>query len=109
MWCYRRMLKIRWEDHVTNETVLQKMGESRNIWKLLARRRDRLVGHVLRHPGILGLMMEGLVEGSNGRGRPRLQYLRQIAEDVGCDTYEGIKRLSQRRGEWRAASNQSRD
>ena len=54
-------------------------------------------------------MMEGLVEGSNGRGRPRLQYLRQIADDVGCDTYEGIKRLSQRRGEWRAASNQSRD
>ena len=42
------------------------------------------MGHVLRHPGILGLMMEGLVEGSNGRGRPRLQYLRQIADDVGC-------------------------
>ena len=53
------------------------MGESRNIWKFLAGRRDRLVGHVLRHPGILGLMMEGLVECSNGRGRPRLQYLRQ--------------------------------
>ena len=27
MWCYRRMLKIRLEDHVTNETVLQMMGE----------------------------------------------------------------------------------
>ena len=32
MWCYCRMLKIRWEDRVTNETVLQMMGESRNIW-----------------------------------------------------------------------------
>ena len=34
------------------------------------------MGHVLRHPGIVGLKMEG----SNGRGRPRLQYLRQIAD-----------------------------
>ena len=103
------MLKIRWEDHETNETVLQMMGESRNIWKLLTRRIGRLVGHVLRHPGIVGFLIERLVEGSNGRGRPRLQYLRQIADDVGCVTYEGIKRRSQRGGEWRTASNQSRD
>ena len=39
-------------------------------------------------------MMEGLVEGSNGRGRPRLQYLRNIADDVGCVTYEAIKSKS---------------
>ena len=54
------------------------------------------MGHILRHPGILGLMMEGLlVEGSNGRGRPRLQYLRQVADNVGCVTYEGIRRPRQ--------------
>ena len=53
------------------------------------------MGHVLRHPGIVGLMMEG----SNGRSRPRLQYLRQIADDMGCVTYEGVKSMSQKLGE----------
>ena len=27
MWCYRRMLKIKWVDHVTNEEVLNRIGE----------------------------------------------------------------------------------
>ena len=27
MWCYRRMLKIRWVDRVTNEEVLNRVGE----------------------------------------------------------------------------------
>ena len=73
------MLKIRWDHHITNEVVLQRIGERRNIWETLTKRRDRLVGHILRHPGIVGLMMEGMVEGANGRGRPSLQYIKQIA------------------------------
>ena len=26
MWCYRRMLKIRWVEHITNEEVLNRIG-----------------------------------------------------------------------------------
>src|SRR5579871_6926004 len=62
MWCYRRMLGIKWEEHITNEEVLNRIGEKRSVWNYLIRRRDRLVGHILRHPsevgGNMGIILE---------------------------------------------------
>ena len=107
MWCYRRMLKIRWVDRITNEEVLRRMDENRTLWKTLTRRRDRLVGHVLRHQGLTNLVLEGSVGRKNSRGRPRQEYDTQIRADVGCSSYEQMKRLAQDRRAWRAASNQS--
>ena len=31
MWCWRRMEKISWTDHVINEEVLLRVNEQRNI------------------------------------------------------------------------------
>lgn len=109
MWCYRRMLKIRWVDKVTNVEVLNRIGEKRCLWKTLTKRRDRLIGHVLRHEGLVSLAFEGGVWGKNGVGRPRLAYGKQIQIDVGCNNYVGMKRLAQDRVKWRAASNQSKN
>ena len=50
------------------------------------------MGNELNHPGIVCLMMEG----SNSRGMRRLQHLRQVTDDLGWVTYEGIKILSQK-------------
>lgn len=109
MWCYRRMLKIRWTDMVRNEEVLTRIGEEKCLWNTLTRRRNRMVGHILRHPSLVSLVMEGTVEGKNCRGRQRLQYATQILEDVGCKKYVEIKRLAQDRMKWKAASNRSKD
>ena len=109
MWCYRRMLKIRWVDRITNEEVLNRIGEERTLWHNLTKRRDRLVGHILRHAGIVNLVLEGSMGGKNCRGRPRLQYSKQIQLDVGCSSYVEMKRLAQDMLAWRAASNQSSD
>ena len=46
MWCYRRMLKIRWVDKVTNEEVLRQIDEERSVWKNIVKRRGRLIGHI---------------------------------------------------------------
>ena len=109
MWCYRRILKVRWVDHVTNEEILNKIGERRNFWQNLKKRRDKFVGHILRHPGLVNRTLEGRVEGKNARGRPRLCFINQIVKDVGCKKYSEMKRLAQNRKAWRAASNQSED
>ena len=109
MWCYRRMLKVKWTDHVRNEVVLERIGEEMSLWKILTRRRDRLVGHILRHPGLVNIALEGKIEGKNCRGRPRLDYVRQIINDVGCRNYKEMKELAQVRKAWRAASNRSAD
>ena len=94
MWCYRKLLKISWVDKVTNEEVLNLVKEKSNLYASIKRRRDRLIGHSLRHEGLAGTILEGTVEGHNGKGRQRLEYMKQIIDDVGCSGYCKIKRLA---------------
>lgn len=107
MWCYRRIMRIKWVDKVTNEEVLRRIGEGRELWKSIRKRRMELVGHILRHNSIVRTIMEGYVEGGRYRGRPRLEYMQQIKEDTGCHTYEEVKRKANERLTWRTAANQS--
>ena len=74
--------------------------------KTLTRRRNNLIGHILRHDGLMKTIVEGQVEGKNGKGRPRTKYMEQVKKDVKEKKYVGVKRLADRRTEWRAASNQ---
>jgi hypothetical protein len=74
MWCYRRMLKIPWVDRVSNKEVLKRAQEKRVLWNNIVQRRDRLIGHLLRHEGLLKTVIEGTVEGKRCRGRPRQIY-----------------------------------
>ena len=90
-----------------NEEVLRRVCEKRSLWRCLSKRRDRLVGHVLRHQGLVNIALEGSVWGKNGVGRPRLESSKQIQSDVGCKSYVEMKRMAQDRMTWRAASNQS--
>jgi hypothetical protein len=41
MWCWRRMEKISWTDHVTNEEVLHIVKEKRNILHEISKRQVR--------------------------------------------------------------------
>ena len=103
------MFKIRRVDKAINEEVLRQIDEERSVWKNIVKRRDRLIGHILRHPGIVALILEGQVEEKNCVGRPRLEYVKQIVRDVGCRGYTEMKRLALDGEFWRAASNQSND
>ena len=57
MWCYRRMMNIKWMDKITNEEVLEIIGERRTLWK----RRGQMMGHTLSHGGLLRDILEGEV------------------------------------------------
>ena len=35
MWCYRRMMEIKWIDRVSNEEVLRRVEEKRSLLKTL--------------------------------------------------------------------------
>ena len=107
MWCYRKMMKISWTDRVTNEEVLNQVKAKRTIWNTLQRRRDKMIGHILRPEGLTHLIVEGIAEGKRGRGRPRMSYLDQIIQDVGASNYREMKNLAQNRQRWRVVSNQS--
>ena len=108
MWCYRRMKKIKWIDKITNKRVLEMVGEEKQIIVCIRKRRDRMVGHILRHGGMMKLLFEGIAEGKKCRGRQRLSYLKQIEEDMGVDSYRELRELAQDRALWRKrVSNQS--
>ena len=59
MWCYRRIMNINLMDRITNEEVLERIRERRALWKSLRRRRDQMIGHTLRHGGLLRDILEG--------------------------------------------------
>lgn len=58
IWCFRRMCKISCMDRITNEC-------KKKIRKSIKKIRKEWIGHVLRHGGLLELIIEGYVERKN--------------------------------------------
>ena len=81
------------------------MKEKRNLYASIKRCRDRMIGHILRHEGLEGTLLEGTVEGCKRKERQKLEYVKQIIDDVGCSGYRDMKRLAQDRRGWKATSN----
>jgi len=63
MWIWRRVEKISWLDEVTNEEVLRRVNEDRQILNSIWKRKHRWIGHVLRNDGFLHEIIEGRMSG----------------------------------------------
>ena len=63
MQIWRRIGKISWLDKVTNEEVLKRVNEDRQILKSIWQRKHRCFGHVLRHNGLLHDITECRIKG----------------------------------------------
>jgi len=79
MWCWRRMEKISWTDHVRNEEVLLRVKEQRNILHEICKRKANWIAHILRRNCLLQRVIEGKIQGGievTGRqGRRRRKLL----------------------------------
>jgi hypothetical protein len=70
IWCWRRMKKISWTDHVRNEEVLLRIKEQRNILNEISKRKANWIGHILRRNCLLQQVIEGKIkEGIEVLGR----------------------------------------
>jgi hypothetical protein len=47
MWCWRRMEKIIWTEHVRNEEVLLRVKEQRNTLHEISKQKANWIGHIL--------------------------------------------------------------
>jgi hypothetical protein len=84
MWCWRRMEKISWPDHVRNEEVLLRVNEQRNIVHEISKRKDNWIGHILRRNCFLQQVIEGKIKGGievTGRQRRRCKKLLDDLKD----------------------------
>jgi len=87
MWCWRRMEKISWTDHMRNEDVLLRVKEQRNILHEIRKRKANWIGHILRRNCLLQRVTEGKIHGGievTGRqGRKRRKLLDDLKERRG--------------------------
>ena len=63
MWCWRRMEKISWTDHVRNEEVLLRVNEQRKILHEIRKRKANLIGYILRRNFLLKQVIKGKIKG----------------------------------------------
>jgi hypothetical protein len=63
MWCWRRMEKNSWTDHVRNEDVLLRVKEQRNILHKIRKRKANWIGHILLRNCLLQRVTEGKIQG----------------------------------------------
>jgi len=103
MWCWRRMEKISWIDHVRNEEVLLTVKDARNILHEIRKRKANWIGHILRRNCLLQRVIEGKIKGGiemTGRqGRRRTKLLDDLKERIG---YSHLKAEALDRTMWRA-------
>jgi len=103
MWCWRRMEKISWTDHVRNEDVLLRVKEQRNILHEIRKRKANWIGHILSRNCLLQRVTEGKIQGGievTGRqGRRCRKLLDDLKEIRG---YSHLNEEALDRTMWRA-------
>ena len=87
MWCWRRMEKISWTDHVRNEELLLTVNEQRNILHEIRKRKANWICHILRRNCLLKQVIEGKITGeievTRRRGRRRKKLLNDLKDRRG--------------------------
>ena len=103
MWCWRRMEKISWTNHVRNEEVVLRVKEQRNIQHEIRKRKANWIGHILRRNCLLQRVIEGKIKGgievTGRRGRKRKKLLDDLKKRRG---YPHLKEEALDRTMWRA-------
>jgi len=82
MWCWRRMEKISWTDHVRNEELLLRVKEQRNILHEIRKRKANWTGHILRRNCLLQRVIEGKIKGGIEVTGSRRIKRRKLLDDV---------------------------
>ena len=81
--CLRNILGISWKDHVTNADLLHRTGMM-NLQDIVADRRRRFIGHILRLPlsRPASTALQWIPEGGNKpKGRPKKTWQDTLRED----------------------------
>jgi hypothetical protein len=63
MWSRRRLEKISWTDHVSNEEVLLRVKEQKNVLHKINKRKATWIGHILYRNCLIQQVIEGKTKG----------------------------------------------
>ena len=107
LWCYRRILRISYVDHVSNEEVLRRMGTGMTFLNRMKAKKIRYAGHIMRGSGGSRsvLVLEGKFEGKRAQGRPRRIWTNDVTEWTKLKDYAEMKRTACDREMWRSIAS----
>ena len=104
MRCYRKILRISYKDHVTNEEVRAKIqqaiGPHEDLLTIVKRRKLLWYGHVSRSSGLAKTILQGTVKGGRREGRQRKRWKDSIREWTGLE-FAKSQRAVENREKWR--------
>ena len=104
MRCFCKLLSISHRDHIANEEVKARIGNTigpyEDLLTSMKRRRLRCYGHVTRSFGLVKAILQGTVQGGRRRGRQRKRWEGNIKEWTGLE-WNIILRKAENREEWR--------
>ena len=63
IWTFRRILKITWANHKTNDEVLNMAKCKRSLLNIIMKRKLQYFGHIIRKSSLQRLLLEGKVDG----------------------------------------------
>ena len=103
--CLRRILKIRWQQHISNERVLE-LADMRTIGEDVRRRRWNWVGHIMRkaRDDDCVVALEWTPEGRRRRGRPKTTWRRMVEGErgaAGWKTWNQVRQAAANRKKWK--------
>ena len=102
MWYYRRMLKVKYTEHISNSLILIWANANRELLNTCRIRKMKYFGHILRAEGQLATICMGKLEGKKARGRQRLLWTGDIFDWAGTTSIRELCNLAKNRQEWRA-------
>ena len=105
--CFRKLLRISYTEHKTNEFVRQEVikyaGRHEPLLATVRQRKLAWYGHVSRHGSLSKTILQGTVDGKRLRGRPRKSWLDNIKEWTNQPTSR-LLRLTEDRKRWRTTA-----
>ena len=104
MRCYRKILRISYKDHVTNEEVRvkiqQAIGPHEDLLTIVKRRKLQWYGHVSRSSGLAKTILQGTAKGERRQGRQRNRWEDNIREWTGLE-FAKSQTVVENTGKWR--------
>ena len=105
--CLRKILKIKWEDHINNEELNERSGV-RPVSQEVCRRRWKFIGHMLRKDpeNDCNVALGWAPEGRRKRGRPKVTWRRTVENErkaLGLSTWAEARVAAANKTKWRCS------